>query len=43
MRLTLFDYGARNLDSLGKALRGARREVRFETNPRAAADTDLLV
>ena len=43
MRITLFDYGAGNLHSLAKALRGEKCEVRAETHPRAAVDTDLLV
>jgi glutamine amidotransferase len=43
MRVTLFDYGAGNLHSLTKALRSEDRDVRVETNPRAAIDTDLLV
>jgi glutamine amidotransferase len=43
MRVTLFDYGAGNLHSLAKALRGDDRDVRFETDPRAALDTDVLV
>ena len=43
MRIAIFDYGAGNLHSLAKALRGDGREVRFETSARAATDTDLLV
>jgi glutamine amidotransferase len=43
MRITLFDYGAGNLHSLAKALRGDGRDVRFETDARAAIDTDVLV
>ncbi len=43
MRITLFDYGAGNLHSLAKALRGEDRDVRFETDPCAAADTDVLI
>lgn len=43
MRVTLFDYGAGNLHSLAKTLRGEGREVRFETDARTAVDTDLLV
>jgi glutamine amidotransferase len=43
MRVTLFDYGAGNLHSLAKALRGPGRDVRFETDARAAIDTDVLV
>lgn len=42
-RLTLFDYGAGNLHSLGKALAETGHAVRVETDPRAALDTDLLV
>ncbi len=43
MRITLFDYGAGNLHSLAKALRGSNRDVRFETDARTAIDTDVLV
>jgi glutamine amidotransferase len=43
MRITLFDYGAGNLHSLAKALRGAERDVRLETDARAALETDVLV
>jgi glutamine amidotransferase len=43
MRITLFDYGAGNLHSLAKALRGEGRDVRFETDAQAALQTDLLV
>jgi glutamine amidotransferase len=43
MRITLFDYGAGNLHSLAKALRGEGRDVRLETDARAAVDTDVLV
>jgi glutamine amidotransferase len=43
MRITLFDYGAGNLHSLAKALRGRDRDVKFETDARAAVDTDVLV
>jgi glutamine amidotransferase len=43
MRITLFDYGAGNLHSLAKALRGDNRDVQIETDPRAAVETDLLV
>ena len=43
MRITLFDYGAGNLHSLAKALRGDGRDVRLETDARVAVDTDLLV
>jgi hypothetical protein len=34
MRITIFDYGAGNLHSLAKALRGDARDVRFETDAR---------
>jgi glutamine amidotransferase len=43
MRITVFDYGAGNLHSLAKALCGDGRDVRFETDASAAADTDVLV
>jgi len=43
MRVTLFDYGAGNLHSLGQAFAGAAREVRLEPDPARALDTDLLV
>jgi len=43
MRITLFDYGAGNLHSLAKALRGDGRTVVLETDPRAALATDVLV
>jgi imidazole glycerol-phosphate synthase subunit HisH len=43
MRVTLFDYGAGNLHSLAKALRGERRDVRLESDPIAALETDVLV
>ena len=43
-RVTLFDYGAGNLHSLGKSLERAGADVRVETDPRAAVqDTDALV
>lgn len=49
-RVTVFDYGAGNLHSLLKALApdpstafGADVEVRVETDPVRAVDTDLLV
>jgi glutamine amidotransferase len=42
-RVTLFDYGAGNLHSLGKALARTGHAVRVESDPRAALDTDLLV
>ena len=43
MRVTIFDYGAGNLHSLGKALERADTEVVVQADPRAALDTDLLV
>jgi glutamine amidotransferase len=43
MRVTMFDYGAGNLHSLGKALAVPGVEVVVETNPFAALETDLLV
>ena len=43
MRIAVFDYGAGNLHSLAKALRGEGRAVRLEADPRAATDADLLV
>jgi glutamine amidotransferase len=43
MRVTILDYGAGNLHSLAKALRGEARDVSFETDVRAATDTDVLV
>jgi glutamine amidotransferase len=43
MRVTLFDYGAGNLHSLGKALAGPAREVVVTTDPLAALETDVLV
>jgi len=43
MRITLFDYGAGNLHSLAKALRGEERSVRFATDPHASLDTDVLI
>jgi glutamine amidotransferase len=43
MRITLFDYGAGNLHSLAKALTGQGRDVRIESDPQAALDTDMLV
>lgn len=41
--VTIFDYGAGNLHSLAKTLGGAEREVRVETDPRAATETDILI
>ena len=42
-RVTVFDYGAGNLHSLVKAVSSAGVDVRLESDPSAAADTDLLV
>jgi glutamine amidotransferase len=41
--VTVFDYGAGNLHSLVKALAGPHIDVRVETDPIAAIDTDALV
>ena len=43
MRVTIFDYGAGNLHSLAKAIGNAGVDVRLETDPAAAVDTDALV
>jgi glutamine amidotransferase len=43
MRVTVFDYGAGNLHSLAKALRGDGRDVRLETRAESIVDTDVLV
>lgn len=43
MRVTVLDYGAGNLHSLGRALAGAARTVRVEADPLRALDTDVLV
>lgn len=43
IRVTLFDYGAGNLHSLGKAFTREDREVRIEPDPVHALKTDLLV
>lgn len=43
MRVSLFDYGAGNLHSLGKALAGADVELVIETDPVRATETDVLV
>lgn len=43
MRVTVLDYGAGNLHSLGRALAGVGRSVRVETDPFQALDTDVLV
>lgn len=42
-RLTIFDYGAGNLHSLAKALEGEGAEIRIESDPAAATQTDALV
>jgi glutamine amidotransferase len=41
--VTVFDYGAGNLHSLVKALAAPRVDVRVETDPVAALETDALV
>ena len=43
MRVTIFDYGAGNLHSLAKAIGNAGVDVRLETDPAAAIDTDALI
>lgn len=44
VRVTLFDYGAGNLHSLGKALESGGATVRITTDPIAAVvDTDALI
>lgn len=43
MRITILDYGAGNLHSLGKALAGPGRDLRVEADPVAACATDVLV
>ncbi|MBA3670566.1 MAG: imidazole glycerol phosphate synthase subunit HisH [Gemmatimonadaceae bacterium] len=44
MKIVLFDYGAGNLHSLGKALERPGDELLIETDPRrAAAEADMLV
>lgn len=43
MRVTLFDYGAGNLHSLAKAIVSDVIDVRLETDPLRAIDTDVLV
>ena len=43
MRVIVFDYGAGNLHSLLKALAGEGRTVSVETDPRRAADGDVLI
>jgi imidazole glycerol-phosphate synthase subunit HisH len=43
MRVTIFDYGAGNLHSLTKAIERGGVDVRVETDPVRAVDTDALV
>lgn len=43
MRVTIFDYGAGNIHSLGKALATAGSDVVVEPDPTRAVDTDVLV
>jgi len=43
MRVSIFDYGAGNLHSLAKAIESRGVDVRLETDPSAAASTDVLV
>ena len=43
MRIVLFDYGAGNLHSLGKALAETGHSIAVETDPRRAIEGDLLV
>jgi glutamine amidotransferase len=43
MRLAVFDYGAGNLHSLGKALAGPGVDVSIETDPRALVSADAIV
>jgi glutamine amidotransferase len=43
MRVTIFDYGAGNLHSLSKAVERAGVDVRLETNPAVALETDVLI
>ena len=43
MKVTLFDYGAGNLHSLGKALAEGSDQVVIEANPVRALETDVLV
>jgi len=42
-RLAVFDYGAGNLHSLVKAIAGDERDIRVETDLRAAMNADCLV
>lgn len=43
MRVTIFDYGAGNLHSLAKAIERGGVDVRIETDPARAVETDALV
>jgi glutamine amidotransferase len=43
VRVTIFDYGAGNLHSLAKALEGPEVQLRIETDPASAVETDVLV
>ena len=43
MRVTIFDYGAGNLHSLAKAIERGATDVRIETDPVRAVETDALV
>ena len=43
MRVTIFDYGAGNLHSLAKALELSDVDVRVETDPTRAVESDVLV
>jgi imidazole glycerol-phosphate synthase subunit HisH len=43
MRIALFDYGAGNLHSLGKALAESGHAISVESDPRRAIEADLLV
>jgi imidazole glycerol-phosphate synthase subunit HisH len=43
MRVTIFDYGAGNLHSLGKALQTPETTVAVESDPARAIETDVLV
>lgn len=43
MRVTIFDYGAGNLHSLGKALEGDGVRVAVEIDPVRCVETDVLV
>ena len=41
--VTIFDYGAGNLHSLAKALGGPGIDLRIQTDPLRAIETDVLV